>query len=416
MPMHTVENLRGLIGAVRKLAKATSLDQVYPVICATSKRLLQSDEAALVIVGEEGSCNYVQHPAELGETNVSFPSSSSLAGKCIKEGISLRVAAGTSDRAHEWIDAPDCFPSILVVPMGKEPSLGAVVVYWRKAHEPGADERRLLELLADSAVDAIESLKNAESLEIRVEERTLALQAVNEELQTFAYTVSHDLKTPISVVKTGVWTLRQLSGAEADPRFEKCLKRLDTAADRMRAQIDAMLAMYRLTRNEIVPVTIDLSATVQSILDELAESAPDRLVRFSVAPDLVANGDSVMIRTAMENLLSNAWKYSSRKELTEIEFGSSNLEDGSTVFFVRDKGAGFDMARAEKLFGVFQRFHADEEFSGTGIGLASVLRILHKHGGRIWAEAEPGKGATFHFTLPEKPLLEAPPEDHASIS
>jgi len=165
--------------------------------------------------------------------------------------------------------------------------------------------------------------------------------------------------------------------------------------------IDDMLALSRITRVEMRHQTINLSDMATEVLMELQKTDADRKVDWLVQPDLVTEGDSNLLRIVLDNLLSNAWKYTGRQTQPRIEFGATSIGDGSREYFIRDNGAGFDMAYVEKLFGAFQRLHLASEFPGTGVGLATVQRIIHRHGGRVRAEGKPGEGATFYFTLPQ---------------
>lgn len=405
--MHHVDDLLDLVSAIRKLTKATSLEEIYPLASRTAENLLGADASSFAIPSDGNTCMYVEASDESLVAAPMFQVQDSAAGRCI---IGQKMLILT--QSDSWKDVPAIYADGLLVPVAKDPAVAAIGVYWSAPYAPSENEIKLVQILADSAAQAIEGVNATTELESRIAERTLSLQAVNEELQTFAYTVSHDLKTPISVVKTGVWTLRQLSGDQADERIEKCLSRLDSAADRMRSQIDGMLAMYRLTRDEINPVEIDLSSMATEILTDLIETNPNRSVTIDISPDLSTVGDPSMLRVALENLIGNAWKYSSKEEHSIIAFGVEEIGmQGGNAFFVRDNGVGFDMARATKLFGVFQRLHTDQEFSGSGVGLASAQRILHKHGGLVWAESEPGKGATFYFTLPVQTILNDLPVD-----
>jgi light-regulated signal transduction histidine kinase (bacteriophytochrome) len=163
--------------------------------------------------------------------------------------------------------------------------------------------------------------------------------------------------------------------------------------------IDALLSLTRLTRGEMRRETVDLSAIASEIAEDLRQAQPKRKAEFLITDGLVANGDARLLKVALENLLGNAWKFTGREAHAKIEFGALRHDDGTLAYFVRDNGAGFDEAYAGKLFGSFQRLHGADEFEGTGIGLATVQRIVHRHGGRIWAEGEVGRGATFYFTL-----------------
>lgn len=238
-----------------------------------------------------------------------------------------------------------------------------------------------------------------ESLERRVAERTAELAAANRELEAFAYSVSHDLRAPIRRITGFTQAVLEDYSADLDSDGQEYLNRVVSASQHMNGLIDALLNLSRVTRAEIHRETIDLSHITEAICQTLHQNAPARQATFNIAPGLVAHGDPHLLRTMLENLIGNAWKFTSQQAHTRITVGATPQEQG-TAIFVRDNGTGFDMAYAERLFAAFQRLHADDEFEGSGIGLATVQRIVHRHGGRVWAEGEPGKGATFFFALP----------------
>jgi PAS domain S-box-containing protein len=242
-------------------------------------------------------------------------------------------------------------------------------------------ERRIREL-NDSL-----SLRNAE------------LSVINQELEAFSYSVSHDLRAPLRAIDGFSRILMGENSGQLDEMGRDRLERVRRAAQHMGALIDDLLKLSRVTRAEVQFQEVDLSAMAAEVAEELLRQEPERRVRFSIAPGLTSQGDKRMLHIALDNLLGNAWKFTGRREEAHIEFGA-NVEEGRKVYHVRDDGAGFDMAYADKLFGAFQRLHDTGEFPGTGIGLATVQRIIHKHGGRIWAEAAVDQGATFFFTLP----------------
>jgi light-regulated signal transduction histidine kinase (bacteriophytochrome) len=188
-------------------------------------------------------------------------------------------------------------------------------------------------------------------------------------------------------------------GDKLDGEGKNHLRRVREASQRMAKLIDDLLDLSRLTRMEMQREPVDLSALAQAIAGQLRQADPGRKVEFSIEPGLVVNGDPHLLRAMMENLIGNSWKYTGKHASAKIEFGSLRQADGAPTYFVRDDGAGFDMTYANKLFGAFQRLHKATEFAGTGIGLATVQRIVHRHGGRVWAEAAVERGATFHFTL-----------------
>ncbi|HEX7794702.1 MAG TPA: PAS domain S-box protein [Vicinamibacterales bacterium] len=224
------------------------------------------------------------------------------------------------------------------------------------------------------------------------------LEVTNQELETFSYSVSHDLRAPIRAIDGFSAILEQDYAEKLDSRGRDCLNRVRAAAQRMYTLIDALLTLSRVTREEMRRDVIDLSALARSVATELQRTHPDRKVEFVIAPGIIGVGDGSLVRVALENLIGNSWKFTGRQAKARIEFGAVD-SSGSTVYYVRDNGAGFDMAYVDKLFGAFQRLHTLEEFPGTGIGLPTVQRIVRRHGGTVWAEAEINEGATFWFTL-----------------
>jgi light-regulated signal transduction histidine kinase (bacteriophytochrome) len=185
-----------------------------------------------------------------------------------------------------------------------------------------------------------------------------------------------------------------------DPQGKDYIRRITKATQHLTELIDDLLMLSRVTRTEMNQDTsVDLSGLAQSISEQLKSAQPARQVEWVIQPGTRVDGDANLLRIALENLLGNAWKFTSKVPAARIEFGTVGTEDGKTIYFVRDNGAGFEMAYASKLFGAFQRLHKTSDFPGTGIGLATVQRVIHRHGGRVWAEGEPNRGATFYFTL-----------------
>lgn len=238
---------------------------------------------------------------------------------------------------------------------------------------------------------------NAE-LERRVRERTMQLEAINKELEAFSYSVSHDLRAPLRSIRGFSEVLLERYQEVLDERGREFLSRACESCVQMDRLIEDLLKLSRVGRSELSHQAVDLSELAGSILADLQAAEPDRKVQVKVTPGLQVVGDERLLRLALENLLRNAWKFTGGKPLAVIEFGRT--EQPEPAFFVRDNGAGFDMAYASKLFGVFQRLHTASEFPGTGIGLATVQRVISRHGGRTWAEGVVDQGSTFYFTLP----------------
>ncbi|MES2353514.1 MAG: ATP-binding protein [Pseudomonadota bacterium] len=237
-----------------------------------------------------------------------------------------------------------------------------------------------------------------QTLEGRVAERTMQLEAVNKELETFAYSVSHDLRAPLRSIDGFTMILQESYTAQLDERGQHYFQRIRAATQRMGHLIDDLLKLSRTVRSEMNFSTVNLSELAQAVAKELQDAAPERKGTFSIAPDVIVHADATLMRTVLENLLGNAWKFTGKCAEARIEVGNTT-DMGNTVYFVRDNGVGFDMKYVDKLFGTFQRLHAVTEFEGTGIGLANVQRIIQRHGGKVWANAALGQGATFSFTL-----------------
>jgi signal transduction histidine kinase len=273
-------------------------------------------------------------------------------------------------------------------------TLGMFSTQYKTPHLPDDRTLRLLDLLARQAADIIDS-KQAED---QLKQRTIELEASNKELEAFSYSVSHDLRAPLRSITGFSNVLLEDYNDELDKEGKSYLKKISDSGELMGQLMDDLLQLSRVTRGELNMEKLDLSDLARKVVSNLLQDEPDSKVKVSITPDMTVQGDKNLLNLVLQNLLGNAWKYSSKTAEPRIEMGTVEHK-GKQAYFVRDNGVGFDMTYASKLFQPFQRLHKATEFAGTGIGLATVQRIIRRHGGEVWAEAKVGKGATFYFTL-----------------
>jgi len=270
----------------------------------------------------------------------------------------------------------------------------------------GKDELGRLGIAFDAMTKQIEADKTRmanmnRELEIRVKRRTKELTDANSEYESFAYSVSHDLRAPLRSINGFSQALKDDYYNLFDEVARDYLSRIQTASVRMGDLIDALLELSRINRMKIQVQLVDLSKVALNITQDLVKDTKNRKVSWQIQPNLKAYGDSRLLYNVLYNLLSNAWKFTQHESLARIVFGTTNI-DGEDIYFIKDNGAGFNEEYVDKLFAPFHRLHTESEFEGTGIGLSTVQRIIHRHGGRIWGESKIGAGATFYFTLPAK--------------
>jgi len=285
-------------------------------------------------------------------------------------------------------------------PGGADPAAGLALHFGGQDYVITADRRQIVNLLLSTYETAVQ--QNRELTKARDELHGLneQLETANKELESFSYTVSHDLRSPLTCINGYCQLLKDLCGESLDEQSKEFVQEIQEATDRMGQLITTLLNFSQLTRKEINRETVNLGKLAQTIALDLRLREPRRKVTLKIAEGGVVDGDAKLLRVVLDNLIGNAWKYSGKRAEAVIEFGI--LDEGrEKVYFVRDNGVGFDMAYADKLFAAFERLHDSEEFEGIGIGLVTVQRIIQRHGGRIWAEGEVGKGATFYFTLGE---------------
>lgn len=306
------------------------------------------------------------------------------------------MASGRFSKPREVVDGTKDDPQWFVTTkMPLRDAAGTVIGVVGISRDVTDFKRRSLE---------VEKLNAA--LEARVAERTAQLTATNEELEAFASSVSHDLRAPLRHIDGLAAALVEDYSEKLDAPGQDYLNRIRGAAKRMAGLIEDLLRLSRVTRSELNITRTDLSEIARSIVEDLRREQPQRIVDARITPDLCVLADPGMLRAALANLIHNAWKFTGKKSAATIEFGAVQ-RDGMTVYFVRDDGAGFDMTHAGRLFDAFQRLHTEREFPGTGIGLATVRRVMRRHGGDAWAESTIGLGATFYFTLGARPEVRA---------
>jgi len=308
--------------------------------------------------------------------------------------ISLLVAGSIAFQVGQKISAP-ILQLVDIAQAVSEKKDYAVRALGGGPDEVGQLVRTFNDMLTKIQQDGAELRQAHDELEQRVQERTAQLSAANKELEAFSYSVSHDLRAPVRHISGFADLLLKNTTVKSDSSASRYLKLLTASAKKMGSLIDDLLSFSRMGRTELLNTTLNLQEIVQDVINDLKSQTEGRGVEWKIGALPVVHGDPAMIRLVFTNLLSNALKYSRLKDKAIIEIGAKDQ-----AIFVRDNGAGFDMKYADKLFGVFQRLHSSDEFEGTGIGLATVRRIIQRHGGRTWAEGVLNQGAVFYFTLP----------------
>lgn len=393
--------MKRLVLAVQELSLARDLETVMAVV-RTAARELTGADGATFILRDGDNCYYADEnaisPLWKGQR---FPMQACISGWAMLNRQSIVIEDIYEDsRVPAEAYRPTFVKSLVMVPIRTESPIGAIGNYWATKHRASAGEVEVLQALANTTSVAMENLQLYENLEQKVKDRTLQLEAANRELEAFAYSVSHDLRAPLRGISGYTGFLSEEIGQDQREKVQRYLSHIDADVKKMADLIEDLLKLSRFSGMKVKRENVALGDIAQDLAARLRATAPKRNVKIQIEDDLAASGDTGLLRIALSNLLTNAWKYTAKTPEAEIRFGSTTQADGTRVFFVRDNGVGFSMDQAGRLFAPFQRLHQDAEFEGSGIGLASVQRIIHRHGGRVWAESKPGEGATFFFTLP----------------
>ena len=397
--------LRGvdrLVRAVQELSRAKNIESIRAIVRTAAREIVGSDGATFVLrTGDK--CHYVDEDAIAPLWKGSrFPMSACISGwVMIHREHAVIEDIYTDPRIPADAYRPTFVKSLVMVPIRKQDPVGAIGNYWARPHKATDDEIAILQALADSTAVAMESVSLGDRFEECLRDRTHTLETENDELLSFSHAVSHDLTAPLRHIEGFSEMLLEDSGERLDPQGLDYLHRITRSVSRMTQLTDDLLRLSRISQTQLAKAPADLAVMAREILATLREQRPERRVEILIPDTLPVVCDPGLTRIVMENLLSNAWKYSSKKETARIECGALSQPDGRRVYFVRDNGAGFDPGLAPTLFNTFTRLHTEEEFPGTGVGLATVRRIIRKHGGLIRADAKPGEGAVFYFTLGE---------------
>lgn len=399
-----VNGMMALVEVVQQLSHVRTMDEVMTIVRHAARRLTGADGATFVLL-EKDLCYYADEdaiqPLWKGQR---FPVSNCIIGHVAIERKPIIIEdIYTDPRIPIEYYKPTFVKSMAVVPIRTDSPIGGIGNYWARRHRPTEQEIELLQALANTTAVAIENVQLYSEQEQRVKDRTQQLQVANRELEAFSYSVSHDLRAPLCGIGGYTQLLAMELPPDIQPSIREHLASIQAEAKHMSGLIEDLLRLAKFTRVELNRVPLDLAEMARDLVSHLEPRWPKHLVLFRCPDRLPANGDTNLLRVVLDNLLSNAWKYSSKKPGAQVELGVLNCPDKAPIYFIRDNGAGFDMRLAQNLFVPFQRLHTAEEFPGTGVGLATIHRIIQRHGGNIWAEAEPGQGATFFFTLSPNP-------------
>jgi signal transduction histidine kinase/CheY-like chemotaxis protein len=406
-PEQPLRDMQYLVAVVQALSLARDLDTVMDIVRHAARKLVGAQGASFVL-READRCFYAQEdaiaPLSKGRR---FALGACVAGWTMLNRQSIAIADINNDARVPHEDCLGTFvKSLAMAPIRTASPVGAIGVYWGQPHETSKHEMALLTALADSTSVAIETVDLISNLELRVAERTEALNSRNRELEvlgkefdSFSYAVAHDLRSPLITIEGFSHLLVESCADAISEEAQGFCVRITAATARMQSLINDLLALSKIVRAPMNPVPLDLSKIAAELVYSLTQCAPERKVEFVCAP-LTARADAALMHTVLENLLSNAWKFTSKTAAPRIELGVIERNNSMTTFFLRDNGAGFDPRYCSNLFSPFHRLHPHDQFPGAGMGLATARRIINRHGGEIRAEGAVNEGAVFYFSLP----------------
>lgn len=426
-----IEQQKALFRVVTRLREPIDLDTIFKATAAEVRQLLAADRVGVFRFYPDSGWDDGEFVSEDVDPEFSAAIAQKIHDHCFGEQFAIHYETGRVQNVADIYEAglSDCHVQILaqfqvranlVVPLLQGRHLwGLLCIHQCHAPRQWQDTevefaRQIAnhlavalhhaELLAELRAEVIERQQaelRAQELNQGLQQAIIELKAVNKELEAFSYSVSHDLRAPLRSIDGFSQALLEDCLDQLDTSGQDYLRRIRSATQRMGQLIDDLLTLARVTRSDMHKEVIDLSQLANQLYTHLQQAQPDRRVEFVVQSDLGVYGDLRLLQVVLDNLLNNAWKFTARQLNPRIEFGAIAQADGSPIYFVQDNGVGFDMAFVDKLFKPFQRLHGMQEFPGNGIGLATVQRIVHRHGGRVWAEGALNQGATFYFTLGE---------------
>jgi light-regulated signal transduction histidine kinase (bacteriophytochrome) len=422
---------KALFRVITRLREPIDLDTIFRATAAEVRQLLGADRVGMFRFYPDSGWDDGEFVSEDVDPEFGSAMAQKVHDHCFGEQFAVHYEQGRVQNVADIYTAglSDCHIQILaqfqvranlVVPLLQSRNLwGLLCIHqcraprqWQEAEiefvqqiaEHLAVALQHAELLADLRSEVTERQQaqhRAQKLNQELQQAIIELKVVNRELEAFSYSVSHDLRAPLRSIDGFSQALLEDCLEQLDPTGQDYLRRIRSATQRMGQLIDDLLTLARVTRSDLNKESVDLSRLASRVCTHLQQLYPGRQVEFEIQPHLFARGDSRLLHVVLENLLNNAWKFTTGQSNPKIELGAYEGENDTIVYFVRDNGVGFDMVFVDKLFKPFQRLHRMQEFPGNGIGLATVQRIIHRHGGEVWAEADLNRGATFYFTLAE---------------